>query len=270
MHGRVAPRTGPATMLRAGLLEGIVVATAGGAAHVASRAARRSGRPRWRSTADLDDEEAARRRGRRAGARGHARVRRRRALRRRRRRDRRPRRRARPRLERDPRGGQRDLASRARAASSCSSARARATAPTRARLARRWRTRRARCRSSGRATRSAPRAVLPGDATSDEDVAALDRLPRLAGRRLLQRLRVHARRGRRLALPRNHPRRTQWPGTVRGHGRDRPADRRGVRVPRRRRERPEVQLAGARDPQDDRRAARRRDRLREHGQGRRA
>ena len=33
-------------------------------------------------------------------------------------------------------------------------------------------------------------AVLPGDATTDEDVAHARRLPRLAGRRLLQRLRV--------------------------------------------------------------------------------
>ena len=49
----------------------------------------------------------------------------------------------------------------------------------------------------------------------------------------------------------------------------RPADRRGVRVPRRRHERPEVQPAGPGDPQDDRRTGRRRHGVREHGQGRR-
>jgi hypothetical protein len=46
------------------------------------------------------------------------------------------------------------------------------------------------------------------------------------------------------------------PRTLRGNDRDRPSDRGGVRVPRRRRERPEVQPEGARDPQDHRGAAR--------------
>ena len=49
----------------------------------------------------------------------------------------------------------------------------------------------------------------------------------------------------------------------------RPADHRGLRLPRRRHQRPGLQPAGPGDPQDDRRPGGRRHRVREHGQGRR-
>ena len=91
-------------------------------------------------------------------------------------------------------------------------------------------------------------AVLPGDATSDEDVAQLvaylaspagDYFSGCAfamGRTPARVRRPSIREGGRIGRR-----------TIRGDGRDRPADRRGVRLPRRRRERPEVQLEGARD-----------------------
>jgi hypothetical protein len=56
---------------------------------------------------------------------------------------------------------------------------------------------------------------------------------------------------------------------VLSHDDDQPADRRGVRVPRGRDERPEVLAARPGDPQDNRWTARRRHRVSEHGQGRR-
>ena len=65
----------------------------------------------------------------------------------------------------------------------------------RRRSGRRSRTWPGRPRSSGRATASAPCAILPGDATAEDDVAALVRLARLAGRRLRDGLRLHAGRG---------------------------------------------------------------------------
>ena len=158
----------------------------------------------------------------------------------------------------------------ATAASSCSSARARATAPTRARSAPPWRTRRGRCRSSGRATRSAPRPSCPATPPATTTSPARG-LPRLAGGRLLQRLRVRDGPVAGLGFG-AHP--LVKEAALAG-GRfgatvviDRPIDEVFAFL-----------ADGENDPkfssrvleiaQDDRRAARRRDRLRQHGQGRR-
>ena len=171
MHRRVAPRMVPRACCAPGCSRGSS-SPPPAAPPTWRRRARRWARPPWRSAADLDDEDAVIAAAAALGPWAPSSAT--------------PRRRSPP-----PEAGWRASApastargtrpgpwptrsgSRATAASSCSSARAPATARTPARSAPHWRTRRARCRSSGPATRSAPRPSCPGDATTDDDVAQL-------------------------------------------------------------------------------------------------
>ena len=167
MHRRVAPRMVP----RACCAPGCSRASSSpprAAPPTWRPPAARWARPRWRSRPTSATRTPSSPRACALGAVGTLVCDAARALRRRRRRGGGPRRRPRRCLERDARGGQRGLDPRRRR-----QARAPRSAPPRRRARRprsapRWRTRRGRCRSSGRATPSAPPPILPGDATSDD------------------------------------------------------------------------------------------------------